>query len=347
MFREDSPSTVRSRARSLHSVTTAPHEVFFSPVSHVSSIRSLSPEAVTSISRSICSSHQRGKKSGMERLSHAHISKCRSPRELQQTIADLQAQGNYPLLVRAAQKRLYQVQQSSACPLIVEEDDGMDIMEARISPKSAATSLVYSYDEERDATDSLGPSPVQKVTPPPRVVEAKREADLQQTIEQLNQKIVELNQMLRQEKLDYEYNLRQIQQAKQTSVQHAKTLQQSLTASHQTAENMALQLQELQDTNRAISQQLEAEREAHNAHQQKASQLETSLRRKMQELLHQISHLQESGGKTEELNQLLKSARHNFEIIKKERNGIIETILKAMGQNTSPDVVSFCHASLQ
>ena len=66
--------------------------------------------------------------------------------------------------------------------------------------------------------------------------------------------------------------------------------------------------------------------------------METNLRRKTQELLQQINNLQESGGRTEELNQLLKSARTNFEIIKRERNGIIETILRAMGKN-SPGVL--------
>ena len=336
MFREDSPSTAVSRARSMHSVA-APNEIFFSPASHVSSIRSTSPEVAMHNSRS----SQRSKNSGIERFSQAHISKCQSPRELQQTIAELQAQGNYPLLVRAAQKRLYQVQQSSACPLIEEEDDGLD-MEARISPKSVGTSLVYSYDEERDATDSILSSPLKKVSPSSssHSRDIKRETELQQTIEQLNRKIVELNQMLKQEKLDYECSIRQIQQARLSAVQHAQTLQKSLAASNQTAENISEQLRLSEERIRSISQQLEDERSAHIAYQQKASQIETSLRRKMQELLQQVNYLQDAGGKTEELNRLLKSARTNFEIIKKERNGIIETILKAMGQDTSAVLVS-------
>lgn len=331
--------------------TTAPPEVFFSPVSHVSSIRSMSPEAAaiattSNLSRTATSSSiQRNmKKMGMERFSQAHISKCQSPRELEQTIADLQSQGHYPLLVRAAQKRLYQVQQSSACPLIEEEDDSIDMMEARISPKSAATSLVYSYDEERDAVDSVVSSPSKKVTHSSSIMQSRKanhETELHQTIEQLNQRIVQLNETLRQEKLDYECNLSQIQQSKQACVQHAQTLQQKLAATHQTAENMTEQLRELQETNRTIAQQLEAERAAHNAHQQKAHRIETDLCRKIQELLQQIKALQESGGKVEELNHLLKSARKNFETIQRERNEIITTLLKAMGRDATGVLVGF------
>ena len=328
MFGE-TPSATTTHTRTLPDRSmSSPYEVFFSPASQMSSIRSNSP-AIDSATRSRVKPNPR-----LERFRQVHISTCQSPRELQQTILDLQSQGNYPWLLKAAQKRLYQVQRESACPLIREEDDSAGI-EARISPKSTATSLVYSYDEERDAMCSVISSHAKKASPPTHRGDATRERELEQEIRELNRKIGEINHSFSQDKRDFEHRFGQIQQAKQALVQQAKTLQDSLNTSNRTAQELEQQLTEMEETKRAISMQLEAERRARETHQQKAKQAEAILRYKMQELLQQITDLRQSGGKTQQFNELLKHAQSNLETIKKERNTMIETILKAMRQDST------------
>ena len=327
MFRETpSVATTQTRNRTNRPMSS-PYEVFFSPASHVSSIQSNSP-AVDSTTRNRAKPNPR-----LERFRQVHISTCQSPRELQQTILDLQSQGNYPWLLKAAQKRLNQVQREATCPLIREEDDCVEI-EARISPKSTATSLVYSYDEERDAMSSVISSPAKRTSRSTQRGDATREWALEQEIGKLNNQIKELNQTLNQERQDFECRLGQIQQAKQALVQQAKTLHDSLNISNRTTKELEQQLSEMEDRKREISMQLDAERSARETHQQKAKQVEAVLRNKLQELFSQITFLQQSGGKTQQLNELLKHAQSNLETVKKERNTMIETLLKAMKQHS-------------
>ena len=383
----DSPSTTHfsksllynsHKNRSLSSSSS--FDLFLSPASHVSSIHSsVSPLAANQSRQSNARKSMRQipmtsihgctddndetNNIGMERFSQAHISKCQSPRELQQTIRDLQSQGNYPLLVRAAQKRLYQVQQSSVCPLISEEendddgdddnnnvaedrnvdDDNMKLMEARISPRSIAASLVYSYDEERDAVSTVASSqphrePTTTTTAAAAssrvytlVRDTQREQELETEIARLKENIVELNETLRQDKEDFERRLRQLQKSRETLE----------ATSHQNTETLHRQLKDMERTKHDMAAQLENERMTRTTYQQKASHTETVLRRKVQQLLEQIQTLQQTGGgKSEELNRLLKSAQASFETVKRERNTMLERILKAMGEDASKVQVS-------
>jgi hypothetical protein len=347
-------ATTRSRA--------PPAEVFHSPLSHVSSIHSESPFTLidsTSHSRNIIDCNN-SSKTNLERFKEANIIACNSPRELQQTILDLKRQGNYPFLIRTAERRLYALQVASNCPLIQEEkategkwkssfrdrDPTTTTTTAHLSslsPKSVTTSLAYSYDDDEDIENHgdnvftpLPSSPFQKSPFPtlgtsPRV---SREHELEQQVEELSQKIVELQQTLRQDKMDFDTQLRSIQHAKQVSQQHALNLQSNLDHAHQSAEELSQQLTDLQSVNHTISKQLDAERSAHVAFEKKTQQVEAELHKKVQDLLQQLNLLQESGGKVQELNQLLKNAQTGFEVVKKERNGILELLVRALGDDS-------------
>ena len=177
-------------------------------------------------------------------------------------------------------------------------------------------------------------SPAKRTSRSTQRGDATREWALEQEIGKLNNQIKELNQTLNQERQDFECRLGQIQQAKQALVQQAKTLHDSLNISNRTTKELEQQLSEMEDRKREISMQLDAERSARETHQQKAKQVEAVLRNKLQELFSQITFLQQSGGKTQQLNELLKHAQSNLETVKKERNTMIETLLKAMKQHS-------------
>ena len=316
---------------------TRPSEVFYSPLSQVSSIHSASPVTLSTMNIKPAGTMQ------MERFKEANIVKCQSPRELQQIILDLKTHGHYPFLVRTAERRLYSLQTASVCPLIEEEENDADSKVA-MTPKNTTMSLVYSFDEEQEPDPlSLSPPPLAVPQSARRISPASvsREKELEQQVEQLSQKIVELNQTLRQEKRDFERQLNTIQQAKQASQQHALNLQSSLDDSYQTAEEMTKQLADLQAVKQSLSRQIQLEISARLAFEKKAQSVEASLQQKVQELLDHIAFLQDSDGKQHELNQLLKSAQANFEAVKKERNGILEILVRAAGRDVSAVPVSF------
>jgi hypothetical protein len=328
-----SPAIAMQRSRS------RPSEVFYSPLSQVSSIHSASPTTLHSTSPTPANMVD------MERFKEANIVQCQSPRELQQVILDLKAHGNFPFLVRTAERRLYSLQTTSACPLIEEEEPVTEIGSAG-SPKNISTSLAYSYDDDDDDQENTPPTGAfhsnakkasNHTSPAPTRLSREEELDLQ--VQQLSQKIVELNQTLRHDKMEFECQLRSIQQAKKASQQHAINLQLSLDKSNRTSRNIVKQLEEIRAAHQSVSRQLAAEKSTRASFEQKAQDMENTLRQKSEKLTEQISRLQEAGGRTTELNNLLKNAQANFDAAKKERNGILATLISSMGQDTSRVVV--------
>jgi hypothetical protein len=307
--------------------------------------------------------------SKIQMLSLDYIKSTSSIKELQQIVNFLKEQENkYPSLLRAAQKRLTDVQQqqpdpceSSRCesvPPPLPTPAPLDYSHEQESESSHIMSLSSDDDSElvlmstaaRNAIASKAPIPPRhtrvstgRVLPVSSKLDVThREEELCNEIQCLTSKLWELESGRLAEQKELWNNLERMETAKLRAEENMEALHGQVAKSNKDTMARLEAMGELKEENQRLQKQLNRERKTGEDKNREALELERQLKAKVEELTRKLSQIETPSShvagverKNKELHQLLCSAQNNLDDIKNERDAMLQDLLNATGREPS------------
>jgi hypothetical protein len=307
--------------------------------------------------------------SKIKMLSLDYIKSTSSIIELRQIVNFLKEQENkYPSLLRAAQKRLTDVQQqhpdpceSSRCenvpppmlgpaPLDYSHEQECESSHIMSLSSDDDSDLVLMSTAARNAIASKAPIPprhtrvstglVLPVSSNPDVTH--REEELCNEIQRLTSKLWELESGRLTEQKQLWNNLERMETAKLRAEKNMEALHGQVAKRNKDTMARLEAMGELKEENQRLQKQLDRERKTGDDKNLEALELERQLKAKVEELTRKLSQIEKPSSrvagverKNRELHQLLCSAQNNLDDIKNERDAMIQDLLNATGREPS------------